>query len=124
MTEERKRSYMPLILVVVPTLAGLVLGYLIWGSSRQTQEDYKQNLQNTIHYIATLENKNEELSAKADSLETEVGMLRQKTEQASDSSSGMVASLSQRVKSLEAENQRLRQQVRNLTSVANTGQIP
>ncbi len=125
MTEEKKRSYTPLILVVIPTLVGLILGYLIWGSDRHKQEDYKQNLQDTINYIATIENKNEELGAKVDSLETEVGMLRQKNQQPADDNSGMVSTLSQRVRNLEAENQRLRQQVRNLTQVTNTtGRVP
>lgn len=123
MTEEKKRSYMPLILVLVPTLVGLILGYLIWGSNGHRQEDYKKNLQDTINYIATIENRNEELGSKVDSLETEVGMLRQKNQQAPDDS-GMVSTLSQRVRNLEAENQRLRQQVRNLTQVTNTGGMP
>ena len=107
MAEEKKRSIIPIIVVVIPALAGLILGYYIWGAGRHAQVDYKQVLQETANYISSLEQKNESLTSEIGTLQSEMDALKQKGQQAS-SEADTITSLSGRVRSLEAENQRLK----------------
>ncbi|HQG33187.1 MAG TPA: hypothetical protein PLA83_14745 [Deltaproteobacteria bacterium] len=118
MAEEKKRSIVPIIAVVVPALAGLVLGYYIWGAGRHAQVDYKQVLQETANYISSLEQKNKSLTSEVGTLQSEVSTLKQQSQQASSSKSNTITSLSARVQSLEAENQKLKTAIQRIEAYA------
>ena len=118
MAEEKKRSIIPVIVVVIPALAGLVLGYYIWGAGRHAKVDYKQVLQETVNYISSLEQKNESLTSEVGALQSEVNSLKQQGQQSSSSTSDKITSLSRRVQSLEAENQRLKSTIQGIESFA------
>jgi cell division protein FtsB len=118
MAEEKKRSIIPIIAVAIPALAGLILGYYIWGAGRHAQVDYKQVLQETANYISSLEQKNESLTSEVGKLESEVNTLKQQGQKASSSESNTITSLSVRVQSLEAENQRLKGTIQSIEAFA------
>ena len=139
MDENRKKFVKPLLVIIIPFLAGFILSWYIWGYSKARHVDYKQVLQDTITYIASIESANKNLTARVESLETEVGTLNQKGQQAIDA--GMVSSLNKRIQALEGENVRLKGAVRNietfarenpqlrdrllpLVQIANTGNMP
>lgn len=117
MAEEKKRSIIPFIAMVIPALAGLVLGYYIWGAGKHGKIDYKQVLQETVNYISSLEQKNESLTSEVGALQSEVNSLRQQGQQTSSTSS-TINSLSRRVQSLESENQRLENTIQRIESFA------
>lgn len=123
MTEEKKRSIIPIIIVVIPALAGLVLGYYIWGAGRHAKVDYKQVLQETANYISSLEQKNESLTSEIGSLQSEVNTLKQQGQQTSSSESDTIASISGRVRSLEAENQRLKGTIQRIEAFAQSDPV-
>lgn len=107
MADEKKRSMIPLVIAVMLFVAGLILGYYIWGMNKEKQIDYKKFLAETVNYIATLEHKNKKLLAEVDTLETEVNMLQQKQTSGSRQSADQLDTLSQRISTLEKENQEL-----------------
>lgn len=108
MAEEKKRSMIPLVISVLLFVAGLVLGYYIWGLNKGKQVDYKNFLQETINYIATLEHKNKKLLDEVDSLETEMNMLQQKQTTSTVQSTDQIDALSSRISALEKENLELK----------------
>ncbi len=118
MADEKKRSIIPIIAVVIPALVGLVLGYYIWGAGGRAQVDYKQVLQETANYISSLEQKNESLTSEVGTLQSEVNRLKQQSRQASSGNSDTITSLSARVRSLEAENQRLKAVIQRIEAFA------
>ena len=107
MAEEKKRSMIPVVIAVMLFVAGLVLGYYIWGMDRDKQVDYKKFLTETVNYIATLEHKNKKLLEEVDTLETEVNMLQQEQTSGTRHSEDQIDTLSQRISALEKENQGL-----------------
>lgn len=89
------------VILVVIFLVGLFLGYYFWGYRKQQHPDHKEMLRQTISYISTLEKKNEELNARADTLENEVDSLKS---QKSAPVETQVADLSERLAVIEKEN--------------------
>jgi Tfp pilus assembly protein PilN len=108
MAEEKKRSMIPLVISVILFVAGVVLGYYIWGFNKEKQVDYKNFLQETINYIATLEHKNKKLLDEVDTLETEMNMLQQKQTTSTVQSTDQIDTLSARISALEKENLELK----------------
>lgn len=90
-----------LFVILVIFIAGIVLGYYIWGYRTQKHADYRGMLQQTITYITTLEEKNLELAKKVSTLENEVSSLKKQQGAPADS---QVAQLTNRVAALEKEN--------------------
>lgn len=123
MAEDRKKTVVLVVSIVVPFLVGFVLGWYIWGHNRNKPVDYKQVLMETVTYIGTIEEKNKELATKVDSLDAEVNVLRQKGQQTGAQNTNIITTLNQRVSSLEAENQKLKSQLQGLTHEANTSGV-
>jgi uncharacterized protein YlxW (UPF0749 family) len=120
MAEDRKKTVVLVVSIVIPFLVGIILGWYIWGHGRNKPVDYKQVLLETVTYISTIEEKNKELSAKVESLDAEVNVLRQKDQASGTQSQNVITTLNQRVGSLEAENQRLKSQLQALAHTAST----
>jgi len=107
MAEGKKKSMAVLIVALVLFIAGLILGYYVWGLNRGNQVDYKSFLQETINYIATLEHKNKKLVDTVDALETELSMLQEKQATGSEQRSDNIDALSERIAVLEKENREM-----------------
>ncbi len=122
MAEEKKRSMIPLVISVMLFVVGLILGYYIWGLNREEQVDYKGFLQETIDYIATMEHKNKRLIDEVDRLETEVNMLQQKQIAGTTEKTDQLEALSQRITSLERENQDLKASITENARLAQENQ--
>lgn len=122
MAEEKKRSMIPLVISVMLFVVGLILGYYIWGLNREEQVDYKGFLQETINYIATMEHKNKRLIDEVDRLETEVNMLQQKQIAGTTEKTDQLDALSQRITSLERENQDLKASIAENARLAQENQ--
>lgn len=121
MDGKRKSFVAPLALAVVLFLAGLILGFYIWGINRGDQVDYKQTLRETIDYIATIEHRNENLRERVAALETEAAVAREQRAEGSEQRTGEIASLKQQVQNLREENQELRSTLQSLTQQQDTG---
>lgn len=121
MDGKRKSFVAPLALAVVLFLAGLILGFYIWGINRGDQVDYKQTLRETIDYIATIEHRNENLRERVAALETEAAVAREQGAEGSEQRTGEIASLKQQVQNLREENQELRSTLQSLTQQQDTG---
>ncbi|HPI92913.1 MAG TPA: hypothetical protein PLT09_03905 [Deltaproteobacteria bacterium] len=108
--EQREKTHVRAIAVilVVIFLGGLFAGYYFWGYRGQRHQDYKEMLRQTISYISTLEEKNQELTAKVGSLENEVDSLKK---QQSAPAETQVANLSEKLAVLEKENADLKASV-------------
>jgi len=138
MEEEKSHIRSILVILLVIFLVGLFAGYYFWGYRKAQHPDYKDMLKQTISYIATLEQKNQELSTRAGSLENEVASL--KSQQAGQDDTTVVrlnerlsvlekenADLKSSVSSNEAlvqENQQLRQRVQTLVEQMNSPKAP
>ncbi len=107
MAEGKKKSMAVLVSALVLFIAGLILGYYVWGLNRPDQVDYKAFLQETINYIATLEHKNKKLLDTVDVLETEISMLQEKQATGSEQRSEKIDALSERIAVLERENREM-----------------
>ncbi len=123
MDGKRKRFVAPLALAVVLFLAGLILGFYIWGVDRGDQVDYKQTLGETIDYIATIEHRNENLRERVAALETEVAMAREQRAEGAEQRTEKIASLEQQIQNLRNENQELRSTLQSLTQQQDTGGV-
>ncbi|MDT8272326.1 MAG: hypothetical protein RRA35_03950 [Desulfomonilia bacterium] len=108
MAEGKKKSMVPLIFPVLVFLVGLVLGYYFWGTKSTEQIDFKASLQQTITYIATLEHRNARLQDQVNSLENELALLEQKHLEVSSSGPDQVEHLTDRVNTLQRQNEELR----------------
>lgn len=126
------------VILVIIFLVGLFAGYYFWGYRRQQHPDYKEMLRQTISYIATLEEKNQELTGTVATLENEVESLKK---QQSAPVETQVANLTDRLAVIEKENadlkaavaekeglaqenQQLRQRVQTLVEELNTLRSP
>lgn len=118
MAEVKKRSMTVLVIAVLLFVAGLILGYYVWGLNREKQVDYKTFLQETINYIATLEHKNKKLLDTVDVLETEISMLQEKHATGAVQNTDQIDALSQRISVLEKENQQMTETVRENKELA------
>lgn len=116
---DRKRIILMAAAIAAPVIVGLVLGYYFWGGEKKPL-DYKQTLMDAAAYVRTLEEKNKDLSARVESLDAEVNVLRQKGQQSGTRNTNIVTALNQRVSALEAENQRLKGQIQGLTHQSDT----
>jgi hypothetical protein len=141
MTEiAQEKSHVKAILIVllVIFISGIILGYYIWGYQKQKHPDYREMLQQTITYISTIEEKNQELAKEISSLENELASL--KTQQGIPVGS-QAARLDERIAALEKENadlkavvsqnvalvqenQQLRQKVQSLVEKMNASRPP
>lgn len=106
-TEKTNVRAIAVILVVI-FLGGLFVGYYFWGYRKQQHPDYKEMLRQTVSYIATLEEKNQELTSKVGALENEVDSLKKQQSAPVDA---QVASLRDRLAVVEKENADLRTSV-------------
>ena len=122
MTEQKKRSMVPMVISVMLFVVGLVLGYYIWGYKESDKIDYREVLQETINYIATLEHKNKTLRTQVDELETEVSMAKQKQTTSADQREGEMENLSERIAALEKENRDLRTAIDDNAQLARQNQ--
>lgn len=120
MDGKRKSFVAPLALAVVLFLAGLILGFYIWGAGRGDKVDYKQTLRETIDYIATIEHRNENLRERVAALETEAAVAREQRAEGAEQRSGEIASLEQQIQTLRNENQELRSTLQSLTQQQST----
>lgn len=137
---EKERTHVRAIAVilVVVFLSGVFLGYYVWGYRRQLHPDYKEMLKQTISYISTLEEKNQEMTAKIGTLENDVASLKK---QMSAPVEDQQARISERLAALEKENadlkvaksqqdalvqenQQLRQRVQSLVEELNASKGP
>ena len=116
---DRKRIILMAAAVAIPVIVGLVLGYSFWGGEKKPL-DYRQTLMDAAAYVRTLEEKNKDLATRVESLDAEVNVLRQKGQQSGTRNTNIITTLNQRVGFLEAENQRLKGQIRGLTHQADT----
>ena len=101
MTEEKSHVRALLVILLVLFLFGLFLGYYIWGFQKQRHPDYKDMLQQTITYITTLEEKNQELAKEISGLENDVSSLKK---QQGMPENNQITKLNERVAVLEKEN--------------------
>jgi len=108
MADIKKRMMAPVMLPLVLFVAGLVLGFYIWGITREKQMDYKVFLQDTINYISTIETKNKKLLDQISSLDDEINMLKTGRERISVEEKTRIVSLEERIKDLQEENVGLR----------------
>ena len=126
------------VILVVIFLGGLFAGYYFGGYRKQQHPDYKEMLRQTISYISTLEEKNQELTSKVGALENEVDSLKK---QLSAPVETQVANLTDRLAVVEKENadlkasladkdglvqenQQLRQRVQTLVEELNAAKPP
>jgi cell division protein FtsB len=138
MTEEKSHVRALLVILLVLFLFGLFLGYYIWGFQKQRHPDYKDMLQQTITYITTLEEKNQELAKEISGLENDVSSLKK---QQGMPENNQITKLNERVAVLEKENvdlksvlsqnealsqenQQLRQKVQALVEDMNSSRPP
>ncbi len=138
MTEEKSHVRALLVIFLVLFLFGLFLGYYIWGFQKQRHPDYKDMLQQTITYITTLEEKNQELAKEISGLENDVSSLKK---QQGMPENNQITKLNERVAVLEKENvdlksvlsqnealsqenQQLRQKVQALVEAMNSSRPP
>ncbi|MGC9325072.1 MAG: hypothetical protein ACP5G0_10040 [Desulfomonilia bacterium] len=112
----------PLIFSVLIFLAGLILGYYLWGVTRPEQVDYKAFLQETINYIATLEHKNKKLSDELNSLENELGVLQQKLQDVTPAETERIKQLSEEIQNLQRQNEELRAAISESMQVSQENQ--
>lgn len=136
-TEKTNVRAIAVILVVI-FLGGLFVGYYFWGYRKQQHPDYKEMLRQTVSYIATLEEKNKELTSKVGALENEVDSLKKQQSAPVDI---QVANLRDRLAVMEKENadlkasvaekegivqenQQLRQKVQTLVEELNGSRTP
>jgi cell division protein FtsB len=101
MEEERSHVRAIAVILLVIFLGGLFAGYYFWGYRRLIHPDYKDMLKQTISYISTLEEKNQELSSKVSALENEAASLKKQQGVPEDS---QLARLNERLSALEKEN--------------------
>ena len=77
MTDERKkRIIVCFVITFAAFIFGLCLGFYIWGLNAGQPPDYKKYLQETMDYMASLEEKNAKLMQKADEFKDEVTALK------------------------------------------------
>lgn len=107
------------VVLVIIFLGGLFLGYYFWGYREQQHPDHKEMLKQTISYIATLEEKNQELTAKVGTLENEVASFKK---QQSTPVETQVADLSEKLAVIEKENADLRTSVAQKEGLAQENQ--
>jgi cell division protein FtsB len=120
----KKNSFIvPLVLAVILFLAGIILGFSIWGVDRGEQVDHKQVLQDTINYIATIEHRNENLRERVGALETELAVAREQKQETVEQRTDEIASLRQQTETLREENQQLKSMVQSLTQQGDTGGV-
>ncbi|MBN2179234.1 MAG: hypothetical protein JW743_07365 [Deltaproteobacteria bacterium] len=75
MTKERKEFLMYLAGIVVLFVAGIVIGYYVWGVEREKKPDYTKYLSKTIEYIESMEKANLVLIEKADALQEHIASM-------------------------------------------------
>jgi septal ring factor EnvC (AmiA/AmiB activator) len=100
---EEEKSHVRAIVVVLLVIfsVGLFAGYYFWGYRKQQHPDYKEMLKQTISYISTLEEKNQEFTGKLSSLENEIDSLKKQQGLPEES---QMAHLKERLSVLEKEN--------------------
>lgn len=108
MTNEKKNSMIPLLLVLIVFIVGLGLGYYIWGVKRHKQVDYKEFLKQTIDYIATIEHKNLRLVEQNTALENEMALVKEQQKQTPQDVKGSIEELEATVRTLQQDNANLR----------------
>lgn len=105
--KERKDLIIYLVMVAVLFGGGLALGYYIWGINKQKKPDYKNYLKKTIHYLATIEDKNVMLSKETKSLKNDVGLLTKKITEEQQKLESLSKSLQAKIAALEKINAEL-----------------
>jgi hypothetical protein len=138
MTEERSHVKVFIIISLVIFLAGMFLGYYIWSYQRQKAPDYKEMLRQTITYITTMEEQNQEMAKEMSSLKNDMANLKK---QQDIPENDQLTRLNERVAVLEKENtdlkakatqnealaqenQQLRQKVQALVEEMNSSRPP
>jgi predicted nuclease with TOPRIM domain len=87
-------------------IAGVVLGYLIWGGNGDKPPDYAALLKDSAHYLKTVERKNVRLAEEAAALNTRIEKLRE--EIATEDADEQLTTFQTTIASLEEENTRLK----------------
>jgi hypothetical protein len=138
MPEEKSYVKASIIVALVILIAGISIGYYIWGYQRNKAPDYKEMLQQTIAYITTLEEKNQEMAKEMSALQNDVAALKK---QQGIPENNQVTRLNERLAVLEKENadlksraeqnealaqenQQLRQKVQTLVESMNSSSRP
>jgi chromosome segregation ATPase len=101
MEEEKSHARAIVVTLLVIFLVGLFAGYYFWGYRKQLHPDYKEMLKQTISYISTLEEKNQDLSGKLSTLENDIASLKKQQGVPEES---QMARLNERLSVLEKEN--------------------
>jgi small-conductance mechanosensitive channel len=101
MEEEKSHVRAIVVVLLIIFLGGLFVGYYFWGYRRQQHPDYKDMLKQTISYISTLEEKNQELTGRVSALDNEVASMKKQQGVPEDS---QIARLNERLSALEKEN--------------------
>jgi septal ring factor EnvC (AmiA/AmiB activator) len=101
MEEEKSHTRAIVVTLLLIFLVGLFAGYYFWGYRKQQHPDYKEMLKQTISYISTLEEKNQELSGKLSTLENDIASLKKQQGVPEES---QMARLNERLSVLEKEN--------------------
>ena len=102
--KEKKDLILYFVMVAILFGGGLGLGYYIWGTYKQKKPDYKKYLKNTIHYLATIEDKNAILSRETKSLKNDVGLLNKKVSEGQQKLESLSKSLQTTIADLEKKN--------------------
>jgi len=101
MEEEKSHVRAIAVVLLIIFLGGLFVGYYFWGYRRQQHPDYKDMLKQTISYISTLEEKNQELTGRVSALDNEVASIKKQQGVPEDS---QIERLNERLSALEKEN--------------------
>ena len=101
MEEEKSHVRSVVVILLVVFLVGIFAGYYFWGYRKQQHPDYKEMLKQTISYISTLEEKNQEFTGRVSALENEVASLKKQQDLPEES---QMARLNERLSVLEKEN--------------------
>ena len=101
MEEEKSHVRAIVVVLLIIFLGGLFVGYYFWGYRRQQHPDYKDMLKQTISYISTLEEKNQELTGRVSALDNEVASIKKQQGVPEDS---QIERLNERLSALEKEN--------------------
>lgn len=104
--DKRGQFFAATMIAGIILVAGLVLGYLVWGSNGDKTPDYAALLKDSAHYLKTVERKNVRLAEEAAVLNDRIKQLRD--ENAPEEMGEQVEKFEAAIASLEEENTHLK----------------